>query len=53
MAMRPFLGIEPVLVNDKGEELTNNGSEGVLCIKQTWPSKIKDQTVLSWLLNIA
>ena len=38
MAMRPFLGIEAVLVNDKGEELPNKGSEGVLCIKKTWPS---------------
>jgi acetyl-CoA synthetase len=46
MAMRPFFGIEPVLVNDKGEELKNNGSEGVLCIKQTWPSKIQNQKVL-------
>jgi acetyl-CoA synthetase len=38
MAMRAFFGIDAVLLNEKGEELSRGNSEGILCIKQTWPS---------------
>eukprot|EP00887_Chlorella_sp_A99_P006559 scaffold3.g6559.t1 len=36
----PFLGATPVLLNEKGEELQGE-AEGMLCIKQSWPSAIR------------
>ncbi|HEX8515446.1 MAG TPA: acetate--CoA ligase [Bacteroidia bacterium] len=40
-ATLPLPGIQPVLVNDKGEEISGNGVEGNLCIKFPWPSIIR------------
>ena len=41
----PMPGIEPILVDDKGEEITEKDEEGLyrgnLCIKQAWPSTIR------------
>ncbi|XP_067681216.1 acetyl-coenzyme A synthetase 2-like, mitochondrial [Haliotis asinina] len=37
MPMRPFFGIEPVLMDSKGQELTGNDVNGALCIKKPWP----------------
>ncbi len=37
-ATLPLPGIQPVLVNDAGEELKGNQKEGKLCIKFPWPS---------------
>uniref|UniRef100_A0A8C6SA76 Propionate--CoA ligase n=1 Tax=Neogobius melanostomus TaxID=47308 RepID=A0A8C6SA76_9GOBI len=37
MAMRPFFGIKPVLVDNEGEELTSKSASGALCIAQPWP----------------
>ncbi len=37
-AMYPMPGVQPVLVNEKGEEIQGNGVEGNLCIKFPWPS---------------
>ncbi|KAF3707859.1 Acetyl-coenzyme A synthetase 2-like, mitochondrial [Channa argus] len=37
MAMRPFFGIQPVLVGEKGEVLCGNSVSGALCISQPWP----------------
>jgi acetyl-CoA synthetase len=37
----PLPGIQPVLVDDKGNEITGNGVEGNLCIKFPWPSIIR------------
>jgi acetyl-CoA synthetase len=37
-AMYPMPGVQPVLVNEKGEEVLGNGVEGNLCIKFPWPS---------------
>ncbi|XP_071080511.1 acetyl-coenzyme A synthetase 2-like, mitochondrial [Haliotis cracherodii] len=37
MPMRPFFGIEPVLMDNKGQELTGNDVTGALCIKRPWP----------------
>jgi len=37
MPMRPFFGIEPVLCDDKGQELTGNDVQGALCIRKPWP----------------
>ena len=44
-ATYPMPGIEPILVDDKGEEVTEKNEEGMyrgnLCIKQAWPSAIR------------
>jgi acetyl-CoA synthetase len=44
-ATYPMPGIEPILVDDKGEEVTEKNEEGMyrgnLCIKQAWPSTIR------------
>lgn len=37
-ATRPLPGIQPCLVNEKGEELNSNPAEGNLCVKYPWPS---------------
>ncbi|TDH00385.1 hypothetical protein EPR50_G00187930 [Perca flavescens] len=37
MAMRPFFGIKPVLMDTKGKVLTSNDTSGALCIAQPWP----------------
>jgi acetyl-CoA synthetase len=40
-ATLPLPGVQPMLVDDKGKELTGNGVEGNLCIKFPWPSIIR------------
>uniref|UniRef100_A0A6Q2Z8Z2 Acetyl-coenzyme A synthetase n=1 Tax=Esox lucius TaxID=8010 RepID=A0A6Q2Z8Z2_ESOLU len=37
MAMRPFFGIKPVLMEEKGMPLSGNDVSGALCIAQPWP----------------
>uniref|UniRef100_A0A8C3M977 acetate--CoA ligase n=1 Tax=Geospiza parvula TaxID=87175 RepID=A0A8C3M977_GEOPR len=37
MAMRPFFGISPSLLDDKGNVLLENDVSGALCISQAWP----------------
>ncbi len=37
-ATLPLPGIQPCLMNEKGEEITKNNIEGRLCIKFPWPS---------------
>jgi acetyl-CoA synthetase len=37
----PLPGVQPVLVDDKGEEIEGNGVEGNLCIKFPWPSILR------------
>src|SRR5690606_34373606 len=37
-ATLPMPGIQPALMDEKGEELTGNQVEGRLCIKFPWPS---------------
>ena len=37
-ATLPFIGIQPALMDDQGEELKGNQVEGRLCIKYPWPS---------------
>ena len=39
-AAMPFFGIEPVIVNDKGEEL-KGAAEGNLCIRDSWPGQMR------------
>lgn len=36
-ATLPLPGIQPVLLDEKGEEIEGNNTEGVLCIKFPWP----------------
>uniref|UniRef100_A0A8D0FIJ2 acetate--CoA ligase n=1 Tax=Strix occidentalis caurina TaxID=311401 RepID=A0A8D0FIJ2_STROC len=37
MAMRPFFGIRPSLLDDKGNVLLENNISGALCISEAWP----------------
>jgi acetyl-CoA synthetase len=39
-ATRPFPGIKPVLLTDKGEEITGPG-RGVLAIAESWPGQMR------------
>jgi acetyl-CoA synthetase len=36
-ATKPLPGVEPILVDNDGNEITGNPAEGNLCIKQPWP----------------
>ncbi len=40
-ATLPLPGIQPVLVDEKGNEIKGNGVEGNLCVKFPWPSIIR------------
>jgi acetyl-CoA synthetase len=40
-ATLPLPGIQPVLIDDKGNEIKGNGLAGNLCIKFPWPSIIR------------
>ncbi|MAU64387.1 MAG: acetate--CoA ligase [Flavobacteriaceae bacterium] len=37
-ATKPMIGIQPVLLDNNGKEISENGKEGVLAIKYPWPS---------------
>ncbi|MFL0070447.1 acetate--CoA ligase [Tenacibaculum maritimum] len=37
-ATLPFIGIQPALMNENGDEITGNQVDGRLCIKYPWPS---------------
>ena len=37
-ATLPFIGIQPVLMDESGKEIFENDAEGRLCIKYPWPS---------------
>ena len=39
-ASKPFYGIEPCIVNKEGEE-QNGESEGMLCLKNSWPGQMR------------
>jgi len=40
-AQAPFFGIQPILVDNEGNELTETASEGNLCIKDSWPGQMR------------
>jgi len=40
-AMQPFFGVEPVLLDDQGNEIEGNPAEGNLAIKHPWPSMMR------------
>ena len=37
-ATKPFIGVQPILLDDEGEELNRPNTVGKLCIKYPWPS---------------
>ncbi|XP_061668605.1 acetyl-coenzyme A synthetase 2-like, mitochondrial isoform X2 [Syngnathoides biaculeatus] len=37
MAMRPFFGIQPALMDEQGKVVTSNDASGALCLGQPWP----------------
>ncbi len=37
----PFFGIEPVLVDEQGNEIEGNGVSGNLCIRHSWPGQAR------------
>ncbi|MCD9582443.1 acetate--CoA ligase [Tenacibaculum maritimum] len=37
-ATLPFIGIQPALMNENGDEITGNQVDGRLCVKYPWPS---------------
>ncbi|NWR77622.1 ACS2L synthetase, partial [Centropus unirufus] len=41
MAMRPFFGIVPVLMDENGKVIEGNDVSGALCIAQPWPGMAK------------
>jgi acetyl-CoA synthetase len=40
-ATLPLPGVQPVIVDNEGKELTGNSVEGNLCIKYPWPSMLR------------
>ena len=40
-ATNPFFGVQPVLLDDQGKEITGNPAEGNLAIKHPWPSMMR------------
>ena len=40
-ATMPFFGIEPVLLDEDGQELEGNGVTGNLCIRRSWPGQAR------------
>ena len=37
----PFFGVQPCLVDEQGNELTDNGVSGMLCMKASWPGMMR------------
>ena len=35
--MRPMLGMQPALLNDKGQVMAGNNAHGALCMATPWP----------------
>src|SRR4030043_557015 len=40
-ATLPFPGVQPILVDQEGNELKGNNMQGILCIKFPWPGMIR------------
>jgi acetyl-CoA synthetase len=40
-ATLPFFGVQPVLLDDQGNEITESPAEGNLAIKHPWPSQMR------------
>ena len=40
-ATRPFFGVQPLILDNEGQEITTTEAEGVLCIKDSWPGQMR------------
>lgn len=40
-ATRPFFGVQPIILDNEGNEITSVEAEGVLCIKDSWPGQMR------------
>jgi acetyl-CoA synthetase len=40
-ATRPFFGVQPVVLNDQGQEIAETKCEGVLAIADSWPGQMR------------
>ena len=40
-ATLPLFGIEPMIVNENGKEITSNPAEGFLVLKHSWPGQMR------------
>jgi len=40
-ATLPFFGVEPVILNEQGQEIDGNPASGVLAIKSSWPGQMR------------
>ena len=40
-ATRPFFGVQPVILDNEGNELNTQEAEGVLCIRDSWPGQMR------------
>ena len=40
-ATRPFFGVQPVILDNDGVEVTSTEAEGVLCMKDSWPGQMR------------
>jgi acetyl-CoA synthetase len=40
-ATKPFFGVRPVVLDEKGEEIANAEAEGVLAIAESWPGQMR------------
>jgi len=40
-ATRPFFGVQPVILDAEGNELSETETEGVLCIRDSWPGQMR------------
>jgi acetyl-CoA synthetase len=40
-ATKPFFGVQPVLLDDQGNEIEGNPAEGNLAIRHPWPSQMR------------
>ena len=40
-AMIPFFGIDPILLDENGNEVEGNPASGYLCVKSPWPSLMR------------
>jgi acetyl-CoA synthetase len=40
-ATRPFFGVQPVVLNDKGDEIGETECEGVLALADSWPGQMR------------
>ncbi|MEO1330387.1 MAG: acetate--CoA ligase [Pseudomonadota bacterium] len=40
-ATRPFFGVQPVVLDAEGQEISETVAEGVLCIKDSWPGQMR------------